>query len=75
MEYVKTIHSVVAAGASAGAGAGQLNITVKLDSNSFPIAPSPPSWEKVSKEELEKTYRSYITQHYRASFQYADFPF
>lgn len=70
MEYVKTIRAATATGTVTGTGtrSDQLTISVELDSGGFPIAPSPSLWDKVSKDDLEKTYRSYITHHYRAFF-------
>ena len=60
-EYIKTLQAT--AGTPAGPSNG--NITIELDTDGFPIVPRPPSWDKITKEELEKLYRTYITQHYR----------
>ena len=66
-EYIKTVRSSagIGSGSGAGAGSGRNNLNIELDPNGFPIVPSIPSWDKISKEELEKLYRNYITQHYR----------
>ena len=64
-EYIKTVKASARAGAGAGAESGN-KTTITLDPTGFPIAPRPPSWDKTTKEEFEKLYRSYITHHYRA---------
>ena len=66
LEYVKTLHAVKLTGAGAGIGVqfGQGSIRIEQDSDGFPIAPSPASWEKITKDDLERLYRLYITQHY-----------
>ena len=56
LEYVKTLKNIIS---SAGAGTG-----ITMDPDGFLILPLPESWEKLSKEELERLYRVYITQHY-----------
>jgi hypothetical protein len=61
-EYIKTVRSSTGAGSGTGPNNSKLNI--KLDSEGYPILPIT-SWEKINKDELEKLYRSYITQHYR----------
>ena len=55
-EYIKTVR------ASAGARNG--NLTIESDPDGFPIVPSPPNWDKISKDDLERLYRTYLTQHY-----------
>jgi hypothetical protein len=63
LEYVKTLKNFVSsAGAGSGYSTGQYCIT--MDPQGFPILPLPESWDKISKEELERLYRVYITQHY-----------
>jgi hypothetical protein len=61
-EYLRTFRD----NASAGAGdtSGKRNVSFELDSDGFPILPRT-SWNKISKENLEKIYRTYITTHYR----------
>jgi len=65
-EYIKTVRSSTGYGAGSGSGAGINNskLNIKLDSEGYPILPIT-SWEKKNKDELERLYRSYITQHYR----------
>ena len=58
-ECIKTVR------ASAGAGAGNGNLTIESDPDGFPIVPSPPNWDKISKDDLERLYPTYLTQHYR----------
>ncbi|KAF8809692.1 hypothetical protein BYT27DRAFT_7254409 [Phlegmacium glaucopus] len=74
LEYLKILAAPIAggsAGVHAGvttgvnAGPGPDTLTIQLDPNRFPIAPRFASWNKVSKEDLERLYRMYITQHYR----------
>ncbi|KAF8811080.1 hypothetical protein BYT27DRAFT_7253210 [Phlegmacium glaucopus] len=76
LEYLKTLGASVAggsagvnagvnAGGTAGLTAGAHTVTMQLDPNGFPIAPTVASWNSVSKEDLEPLYRMYITQHYR----------
>jgi hypothetical protein len=70
MEYVKIVRGASEAGSGSGTGSGNPSLTVQLDPKGFPIVPSPSSWDKLTKDDLEKLYRSYITQHYRMSIQY-----
>lgn len=63
-QYIKQLRTTNSAGVGAGAGAGADPLAIKLDSDGFPIIPSPASWNKVTKEKLEKMYRSYMAQHY-----------
>lgn len=69
MEYVKTLKSTVSypgtgTGTGIYAGAVRHSLTVVEDSGGFPIVPTPESWDKVSKDELERLYHHYITKHY-----------
>lgn len=68
-EYIKTVQATIRSGAGTGAGAGPANATheIATDPEGFPIVPSPPSWDKMTKAELEILYRQYITLHYRMS--------
>lgn len=67
--YVNTVreakYSGIGANARSGPSAESGTITIQLDPNGFPIAPSPASWDKISKKQLEKLYRTYMTEHYR----------
>lgn len=63
MEYIKTLRAMRSTGA--GTNAPRPGITIHVDDDGFPIVPHPVSWEKVTKEDLEAMYRSYMTQHYR----------
>lgn len=74
MEYVKTVRAAAGAGTGTGSGSRETILNIDLDSDGFPIAPSPTSLEKNSKEDIERLYRSYITQHYR-SFIFCMFVF
>ena len=65
MRTVAKYISTVSAGAGTRAGTGHGNITIELDPEGFPIAPSPESWGKITKVDLEKLYRSYVTHQYR----------
>lgn len=64
LEYVKTLR---AAGTRIGPVVGPETAwtTIRQDPRGFPMAPCPPSWDKVTKDELEPIYRMYLTQHYR----------
>lgn len=75
LEYVKTLRAIgstLNAGTGTGAGihtnitTGQLHI--QLNPKGFPIAPCPDSWEKISKDNIEQLYRSYMTLHYSKLF-------
>lgn len=74
LEYVKTVRTAADTGTGttpgAGLGSNDPSLTVRLDPKGFPIAPSPQSWDKVSKDNIEKLYRSYVTQHYRMFFRF-----
>jgi hypothetical protein len=63
LEYVKTLQGVIDNAGSIPAGAGLSTIT--LDPEGFPVAPNPPSWDKYTKDDLERLYRLYLTHHYR----------
>ena len=59
--YIQTIY----AGAGARGVTGNGKHTIELDSEGCPIAPSPASWDKIMKVELEMLYRNYVTYQYR----------
>jgi hypothetical protein len=64
-QYIKTVRAGIGgAGTRTGAGIGNDHLEIKIDSDGFPIAPSPPSWDKITKDQLEKMYRSYLSHHY-----------
>lgn len=63
MDYVKSVRATKSTGAGAGADAGKCSI--RLDPDGFPMIPSPSSWAKITKGEMETIYRSYMTHHYR----------
>ena len=63
MEYIKVLKGNVP---GAGAIADDPKLSIQLDPEGFPIAPCPASWDKVTKQEIERLYRTYITTHYRA---------
>jgi hypothetical protein len=64
LDYIKTLEKGVS-GAGAGAGASPNSLQVQLNPEGFPIIPSPASWDKITKDDLERLYRHYITIHYR----------
>jgi hypothetical protein len=69
MEYIKTLRasSSNASGTGTGTGTGigtKTGLSISSDPDGFPIVPNPASWDKVTKDELERLYRSYIGQHY-----------
>ena len=68
-QYVKKVYaaSVSGTGIGIGTGTGTDPLAIKLDSDGFPIAPSPASWDKITKDQLEKMYRSYLAIHYGLS--------
>lgn len=70
LEYITTVEASRHAGSGAGSGAGNRKneLTIVVNPDGFPIAPCPPSWDKISKKDLEKLYRTYITLHYRMIF-------
>ena len=63
-DYMKKLHSTTVDGPGGGPGPGLDPLEIKLDSDGFPIVPSPASWNKISKDQLEKMYRSYLSIHY-----------
>jgi len=65
-EYITTVEASRHAGS--GAGHQKNTLTIEVNPDGFPIAPCPPSWDKISKKDLEKLYRTYITLHYRMLF-------
>ena len=67
LDYIKTLQAICLTGAGTGpGGVGTSHGTIiHWDQDGFPLIPSSVSWDKVSKEDLEAMYRSYITQHYR----------
>jgi hypothetical protein len=69
-EYIQTVEASGrgAAGAGFGSGTSKANLSIEVDSEGFPISPSPSSWDKTSKVDIEPLYRSYITLHYRTFF-------
>jgi hypothetical protein len=72
-EYIQTVRNAAGAGTGSGSGPGPVfdPLVIKLDSDGFPILPSPPSWDKFTKDQLEKMYRSYISLHYSKYSLYA----
>lgn len=72
MEYVKIVRAATGTGTGTGTGSESRNpsLTINLGTDGFPVAPCPPSWDTLSKESLERLYRSYITHHYRRFFSY-----
>ena len=70
-QYISDVKASRQAGSGAGtgpgtgAGAGHRTNQIQLDPDGFPIAPSPSSWDKFTKLDLEQLYRSYITHQYR----------
>lgn len=66
LEYITTVEASRHAGS--GAGNQKNALTIEVNPDGFPIAPCPPSWDKISKKDLEKLYRTYITLHYRMLF-------
>jgi len=65
-EYIKTVKASARTGAGIGTGtvSGNRDLIIELDPDGFPRAPSPGSWDKIKKADLEKLYRSYVTYHY-----------
>jgi hypothetical protein len=59
LEYVKTLMAV-----GNDAGAGPPVSSIQFDTDGFPFAPGF-SFDKTTKEDLERHYHSYVTQHYR----------
>lgn len=67
-QYIKRLRT--ATGPGPGPGTESDPFAIKLDPQGFPIIPNPPSWKKVTKDKLEKMYRSYMTEHYSTYVQY-----
>lgn len=65
-EYIKTVKAGARTGAGAGSGPGFRNndITIEFNQDGHPIVPTPPSWDKITKIELEKLYRTYLAIQY-----------
>lgn len=63
-EYIKILREVHYPG---GQPEQHIAGVLEVDTNDWPKAPRPPSWEKVKKIKLERTYRMYMTRHYRKS--------
>lgn len=43
-------------------------LTLKIDSTGYPLAPRPQSWTKVTRAEVEPIYRMYMAKQYRKSY-------
>lgn len=65
-DYIKTVKAGARAGAGpmSGPDSRNTNITIELNPEGYPIAPTPPSWDKITKIELEKLYRIYLGIQY-----------
>jgi len=63
LEYIKTLRAIKV-GTGAGAGAVS-SLDIRVNPRGFPMAPCPPSWEKISKDTLEGLFHKYISLHYR----------
>jgi hypothetical protein len=65
-EYIQTLKGSRRAGAGAGASAGTgiRSPNIDVDTDGYPILPTSATWKKISKADLEKMYRSYITIQY-----------
>jgi hypothetical protein len=61
-EYITNLQDSIGAGSGAEPSTG--NLRIEVDADNFPKVPRPPSWDKISKIELEKIYRSYLSSHY-----------
>ena len=53
-DYMKKLHSTTVDRPGGGPGLGLDPLEIKLDSDGFPIVLSPASWNKISKDQLEK---------------------
>lgn len=42
-----------------------INNTLQVDADGYPLAPRPQSWTKLKKADLEPLFRLFITRHYR----------
>lgn len=62
-EYVESVKS--SAGPGPGTQSGTDKLVINKDPEGYPIAPRPSTWEKITKDDIEKLYRMYITIHYR----------
>ena len=66
LQYIKQVRNVT------GSGPDPDPLAINLDSEGFPIIPKPDSsWTKVTKGNLEKLYRSYLTHHYSTYIQHS----
>ena len=65
-DYIKTFKAGVQGRSSTSTSTSVTNIN--LDPNGYPLAPPPGSLDKITKLDLEKLYRTYITQHYCCKF-------
>ena len=66
LDYIKTLQAICLTGAGTEPGGVSTShgTIIHWDQDEFPLIPSSVSWDKVSKENLEAIYQSYITQHY-----------
>src|SRR5271156_3618515 len=62
--FTETVRAGSVSGAGTSTGTGNDPSIIKLDPDGWPIAPSPPSWDKFTKDRLETMYRSYMYHHY-----------
>jgi hypothetical protein len=63
-DYVQSVRASARPGPGTG-GTTDNKLIIEKDTDGYPIAPKPESWNKSTKEDLEKLYRDYITIHYR----------
>jgi hypothetical protein len=69
-QYMKKVLDATGTGAGAGAGTHNDPLAIQLDSEGFPIVPSPASWGKTTKEQFEKMYRTFMSHHYSTYVTY-----
>ncbi|KAF8799627.1 hypothetical protein BYT27DRAFT_7263713 [Phlegmacium glaucopus] len=65
LEYVKVVQNMKVTPAGTGTGTQTGTLSVQLDPDGFPILTCPTSWEKITKEDMERLFRAYITDQYR----------